>query len=162
MSSAKFTFSLAISADCSLVTAVFDTLDVEARSACSCKDRYKEWRVSNKNRSPPCLAMKETDTGHFSWNPRGIVTWRRYQRNVGHIKKEQAFFIFILIWEREKKQKNLHYQQKTWSILLFYSRYRINVQTWYLLSLSKIDRERWSHRGERAIHLAAAWYTSNT
>lgn len=62
----KNTFSFAISADCSWLTAFFENLDLEAASASSCKDLYMVCTISSKNRSAPCLAKKDTDTGQLS------------------------------------------------------------------------------------------------
>lgn len=60
------TFSLAISADLSLLTSFFDVHSFANLSACSSKTGYIVWIVSSRNRSLPWLATKETETGHFS------------------------------------------------------------------------------------------------
>jgi len=76
----QLTFSFATSADFSRLTVLVVDLDFEATSPCSWRDAYIDCTVSSKNRSPPCLAIKDTETGHLLWYPSGTVTCIRWHQ----------------------------------------------------------------------------------
>lgn len=59
-------FSFAASAASSLLTCWPEVLDLTNVLVSSWRIPNKDRVRSSKNRSPPCLAINETETGHFS------------------------------------------------------------------------------------------------